>query len=185
MRCRDDVPCVLPRFEALVEQERFESLASILISYCIKANDEFGSDEESSPSRDSSSSGVVNHVRRHITVSQFLNPQLNVVEEAYSTFSYFNNAQEMSLPCLDIPLCANMLRGHGLQLCAVLPVICVADPDDIDFLLASVLYQRRVWGIDEPAMGIMLGKTGFIASIIIGWVNCDHEVGQLLLLFYA
>ena len=181
MRCRDDVPCVLPRFEALVEQERFESLASILICHCIKANDECDSDEELSSSSDRSSSEVVNHVRRNITVSEFLNPQLDVGEEEDSTFSYVESTQETTLPCLDIPLCANMLRGYGLQLCAVLPVICVADPDDVDFLLASVLYQRCVWGIDEPAIGITLEKTGFIARIIVGWVNRDHEVSQLLL----
>ena len=181
MRCRDDVPCVLPRFEALVEQERFESLASILICHCIQTNDECDSDEELSSSSDGSSSEVVDHVRRHITVSEFLNPQLDVDEEEYSTFSYVENTQETMLPCLDIPFCANVLRGHGPQLCAILPVICVADPGDIDFLLASVLYQRCVWGIDEPAIGITLEKAGFIARIVVGWVNRDHEVSQLLL----
>ena len=167
------MPCVLPRFEALVEQERFESLASILISHCIKANDECDSDEESSSSSDGSSSEVVNHVRRHITVSEFLNPQLDVDEE--------EDPQETMLPCLDIPFCANVLRGHGPQLCVILPVICVADPGDIDLLLASVLYQRCVWGIDEPAIGITLEKAGFIARIVVGWVNRDHEVSQLSL----
>ena len=171
------MPCVLPRFETLVEQETFDCLANILISYCIKANDECDSDEELISSNGGSSSEVVNHVRRHITVSEFLNPQLDVDEEEYSTFSsYVESTQETTLPCLDIPLCANVLRGHGPQLCAVLPVICVADPNDIDFLLASILYQRYVWGIDEPAIGITLEKTGFIARIIVGWVNRDHEV---------
>ena len=171
------MPCVLPRFETLVEQETFDCLASILISYCIKANDECDSDEELSSSNGGMSSEVVNHVRRHITVSEFLNPQLNIDEEEYSTFSsYVGSTQETTPPCSDMPLCANVLRGHGPQFCAVLPVICVADPNDIDFLLASVLYQRYVWGIDEPAIGITLEKTGFIARIIVGWVNRDHEV---------
>lgn len=84
-----------------------------------------------------------------------------------------------------------MLPGSGRRFFAVLPVVCVTDKENIPSLLTSVLYQRRVWGIDEPVLGIVFSKTGTVDRSYFGWLDLDldlvddqhlvHGSGQLLL----
>lgn len=64
-----------------------------------------------------------------------------------------------------------MVSGWGKRTKAVLPVISVAEPSEIQALLSSVLYQWFVWGIQAPAVGISLSATGTIVRAILGWVD--------------
>ncbi|KAF5373353.1 hypothetical protein D9615_007362 [Tricholomella constricta] len=70
-----------------------------------------------------------------------------------------------------VPFCAHVIPGRGLRTDAVLPVISVAEEDEIQSLLTSVLYQRYVWGIEAPAVGIAISATGTVARIILGWID--------------
>jgi hypothetical protein len=88
---------------------------------------------------------------------------MNSTEESSST--------ESTLSSINVPFDAHMLPGHGRRYSAVLPIICVADGEYIAPLLASVLYQRRVWGIHEPAVGIAFPKTGTVGQIFLGWLD--------------
>jgi len=72
---------------------------------------------------------------------------------------------------IDMPLCAHLLPGCGTRFSAVLPIISIADTDNISSLLSSVLYQRHVWGIDGPAIGIIISKTGAHARVVFGWLD--------------
>lgn len=78
-------------------------------------------------------------------------------------------------PSINLPFDAHMLPGSGKRYCAVLPVICVADSDNIIPLLTSVLYQRRVWGIAEPAVGMLFAESGTIGRVILGWLDSDSS----------
>ncbi|OBZ67504.1 hypothetical protein A0H81_12700 [Grifola frondosa] len=68
---------------------------------------------------------------------------------------------------------AHVLPGHGRRYFAALPLICVADADNISLVISSVLYQRRVWGINEPVVGIFISKTGAIAHVLLGWLDSE------------
>jgi hypothetical protein len=86
-----------------------------------------------------------------------------------------------SVDSLDLPLQAHMLTGRGRRLSAVVPVLLVADPHNIIPLLYSALYQRHVWGIHQPVVGLCCSSTGTIATAIFGWLESDQsEVGRMV-----
>ncbi|OBZ67404.1 hypothetical protein A0H81_12682 [Grifola frondosa] len=74
---------------------------------------------------------------------------------------------------IKVPFDAHVLPGHGRRYFAALPLICVADADNISLVISSVLYQRRVWGINEPVVGIFIPKTGAIAHVLLGWLDSE------------
>ncbi|KIK36325.1 hypothetical protein CY34DRAFT_527898 [Suillus luteus UH-Slu-Lm8-n1] len=85
-----------------------------------------------------------------------------------------------SVDSLDLPLQAHMLTGRGRRLSAVVPVLLVADPYNIIPLLCSALYQRHVWGIRQPVVGLCCSRTGTIATAIFGWLESDQsEEGRM------
>ncbi|KAG2753445.1 hypothetical protein P692DRAFT_201929235 [Suillus brevipes Sb2] len=85
-----------------------------------------------------------------------------------------------SVDSLDLPLQALMLPGRGRRLSAVVPVLLVADPHNIIPLLCSALYQRHVWGIRQPVVGLCCSSTGTIATAIFGWLESDQsEEGRM------
>jgi len=83
-------------------------------------------------------------------------------------------------PCTTVKVSsdAHVLPGRGRRSSAVLPVISVADEDNITPLLMSVLYQRCVWGIDEPAVGIVFSKTGTLGQVFLGWLDLESSNAQ-------
>jgi hypothetical protein len=82
---------------------------------------------------------------------------------------------------LDLPLQALMLPGRGRCLSAVVPVLLVADPHNIIPLLCSALYQRHVWGIRHPVVGLCCSRTGTSATAIFGWLESDQsEDGRMV-----
>ncbi|KIK42212.1 hypothetical protein CY34DRAFT_158399 [Suillus luteus UH-Slu-Lm8-n1] len=85
-----------------------------------------------------------------------------------------------SVDSLDLSLQAHMLPGRGRRLSAVVPVLLVADPHNIIPLLCSALYQRYVWGIRQPVVGLCCSSTGTIATTIFGWLEFDQsEEGRM------
>ncbi|RDB29891.1 hypothetical protein Hypma_014044 [Hypsizygus marmoreus] len=78
---------------------------------------------------------------------------------------------------LDMPLSAHLLPGRGRRLWCAIPVFAVAKSDGISPLLSSILYQRFVWGIDLPAVGITISESGDIARVILAWLDSDVNEG--------
>ncbi|KAK0448671.1 hypothetical protein EV421DRAFT_1900382 [Armillaria borealis] len=70
-----------------------------------------------------------------------------------------------------IPLDAHILASWRHPNSVVLPFLCVTDEEDIFSLMGGVLYQRSTWGISEPAIGIILSKTGFVGRVVLGWLD--------------
>jgi hypothetical protein len=104
-------------------------------------------------------------------------------ETMYSADSDSHKGSVGSQDGLDLPLDAHMFPGRGKWHYAVLPVLLVADARNIVPLLCSTLYQRRVWGILEPVVGLCCSNTGTTATAIFGWLDSDqsvegHMVGQ-------
>ncbi|KAG2129704.1 uncharacterized protein EDB93DRAFT_109566 [Suillus bovinus] len=80
-----------------------------------------------------------------------------------------------SVDSLDLPLQAHMLPGRGRCLSVVIPVLLVADSSNIVPLLCSALYQRHVWGIRQPVVGLCCSQTGTIVTAIFGWLDQSEE----------
>ncbi|EGO03284.1 hypothetical protein SERLA73DRAFT_69183, partial [Serpula lacrymans var. lacrymans S7.3] len=76
---------------------------------------------------------------------------------------------------LKFPIHAHLLPTRGRHLSAVLPIIAVADEYNIIPLMSSMLYQRRVWHIDQPVIGIIFQGTGTVGQVLFGWL--DHDSG--------
>ncbi|EPQ57876.1 hypothetical protein GLOTRDRAFT_126369 [Gloeophyllum trabeum ATCC 11539] len=62
----------------------------------------------------------------------------------------------------------------------VIPAICMAGPGEIYALMASTLYQRRVWRVQEPLIGLMFPPTGTAAQLIFGWLEDDESIEDAL-----
>ena len=64
----------------------------------------------------------------------------------------------------------------------VLPVLCVADNDNILPLVTSTLYQRRILGMMNLVIGFMISAHGSTAQLILGWLEDDID-RQILVSF--
>jgi len=96
-------------------------------------------------------------------------------ETMYSGYSDSHHSSVDPPDGLDLPLDAHMFPGRGKWHYAVLPVLLVADSRNIVPLLCSTLYQRRVWGILEPVVGLCCSNTGTTATAIFGWLESDQS----------
>ncbi|KAG2358645.1 hypothetical protein BDR07DRAFT_1417213 [Suillus spraguei] len=101
----------------------------------------------------------------------------NEEDENESMHSADSDSSDGSVESLDLPLQAHMLSGRGRRLSAVVPIFLVADSYNIVPLLCSTLYQRRVWGIHQPVVGLCCSSTGTIATAIFGWLTPDQLEG--------
>ncbi|KAG2355005.1 hypothetical protein BDR07DRAFT_1464761 [Suillus spraguei] len=99
----------------------------------------------------------------------------NEEDEDESMHSADSDSSDGSVESLDLPLQAHMLSGRGRRLSAVVPVLLVADSHNIVPLICSTLYQRRVWGIRQPVVGLCCSSTGTIATAIFGWLDPDQS----------
>jgi hypothetical protein len=104
----------------------------------------------------------------------------NEEDKDESMYSADSDSRDGSFDSLDLPLQAHMLRDRGRRLCAVVPVLLVADSRNIIPLLCSALYQRHVWGIRQPVVGLCCSGTSTIATAIFGWLDSDQsEEGRM------
>ncbi|KAG9308786.1 hypothetical protein JVU11DRAFT_11579 [Chiua virens] len=54
------------------------------------------------------------------------------------------------------------------SLCHI-PVLCMADEDRLPVLMSSLLYQRRVWHISDPLIGVEFSKYDTTIRLYVGW----------------
>jgi hypothetical protein len=158
--CRNEVPFILPNFPQTKESkhEISDGVAAILLSHIVD-----NVDDSQARSRTISDSDSI----YTSSSSQVAEDDDYIMHKTYQS----STTTESTVPSIDVPFEAHILPGRGRRFCAVLPVICVADSDNIISLLTSVLYQRRVWSIDQPAIGIVISKTGVVARVFLGWLD--------------
>lgn len=93
---------------------------------------------------------------------------------AYHPWSPVRDRRRRSLePPLRVCSEAHILISNTIGAMAVLPVLPVADADNIIPLVSSVLYQRRVWGVNLPVVGVCLSRHDTTARIYVGWMDPD------------
>ncbi|THH07506.1 hypothetical protein EW146_g9301 [Bondarzewia mesenterica] len=167
-----DRPFILPRAFPHERRPRevFDGQATMLMSYIV---DGIQSPCPPSPTHAEDTG------RSHSTITQSKPPVIpgpsshspsdDAVTSGYPDED--SSATTSSTPSLDVPFDAHVLSGCGRRLFATLPIVCVADGDNMVSLLISVLYQRRVWGIDEPVVGIVSSKIGTVFQVVLGWLD--------------
>jgi hypothetical protein len=166
------VPFIKPRSgnrrdDVLLRKEGVDGIASILVSHVIDGPDDAVPPEDKSKLEDRSMRKA-SIVHNGSSIEHNSDYTMDSTKESVATKSTTKKS-------MDLPFDAHLLSGCGQHFYAVLPVICVADPDNIIPLLASVLYQRRVWNINEPAVGIVCSNTGTSCRVILGWLDQDSS----------
>ena len=79
-----------------------------------------------------------------------------------------------SFETLDIPFDAYVLPGRGKRVECFLPVVCVADEDEINALVTSVVH---VCNIPLPAVGVSLARSSTTAlKVVIGWAEGNDSI---------
>ncbi|CAL1710439.1 unnamed protein product [Somion occarium] len=53
----------------------------------------------------------------------------------------------------------------------LLPIVLVADFENIVPLMTSSLFQRFVWGISDPVVGLAFSKFGTTVQVFLGWLE--------------
>lgn len=81
---------------------------------------------------------------------------------------------ELNLHVLDCP------RDRPLPVDAALPIVCMAEGDVLPVIMASALYQRHVWRVQEPLVGISFKRYDTSISFLLGWIEAAKGDGQRL-----
>ncbi|GBE90005.1 hypothetical protein SCP_1800270 [Sparassis crispa] len=185
----DEVSFILPRLSPRSSQVILDGTATLLISHIVDES-QFVHSCSSSDAMDVDASSEPEDDQDGADASSSHNSERTSIDgthsTAYSEGDYTDDqdstdetSEQLSGPAIDVPFDAHVLRGSGRRLFAVLPVICVADSDNIGALVTSVAYQRRVWDIDEPVVGFEVSKTGAVARILLGWVGAEADGNYL------
>ncbi|KAI0784831.1 hypothetical protein C8Q75DRAFT_777761 [Abortiporus biennis] len=78
-------------------------------------------------------------------------------------------------PFINLPLDAHLFVSVGQQLGIILPLFCVAlEQDALVSQLTAILYQRRVLGSLEPAVGILQSRGTAGGTICLAWLESNH-----------
>lgn len=74
---------------------------------------------------------------------------------------------------INLPFNAHILPACGRRYSCVVPIIPIADDENINLLLSSALYQRQVLGINQggPAVGLVISNSGTSLQVIIAWLD--------------
>ncbi|KAG1855961.1 hypothetical protein F4604DRAFT_1932104 [Suillus subluteus] len=155
----EDAPFIMPRAQNVASQPSnlIDGHATLLAAHAILSMHRTHSDRSTTSSRDSDSE-----------------------DKDESMYSAGSDLCDGSVDSFDLPLQAHMLPGRGRRISAVVPVLLVTDSRNIVPLLCSALYQRHVWGIRQPVVGLCCSSTGTIATAIFGWLDSDQsEEGRM------
>jgi len=170
----------MPRAQNVASQplDLIDGNATLIAAHVIYSTPSVHSDHPSSSQKGEEEAGSVCSAyplhRNHSERSS--NAAAGVEGEGASIYSADSDSRHGSVHSpegLNLPLNAHMLPGRWKWHFAVLPVLMVADAHNIVPLLCSVLYQRRVWGVCEPVVGLCCSNVGTTATIIFGWLDSN------------
>ncbi|KAI0784807.1 hypothetical protein C8Q75DRAFT_370438 [Abortiporus biennis] len=99
-------------------------------------------------------------------------------DETSSSSPSSNDSESLDSACnaIDLPFDAHMFVRIEQLVGVILPVLCV-DFDDKSLVLqlTSTLYQRRVLGSSDPAVGILLSRYSSQGCIFIAWLGSGDD----------
>jgi hypothetical protein len=181
----EDAPFIMPRAQNVSCQPSnlIEGHATLLVGHAIFAASRSHSDRARTNTRneEDQDESMCFTDQDESVCSADQDESISSADQDESISSAGSDPCDGSVDSLDLPLQAHMLPGRGRRLSAVVPVLLVADPHNIVPLLCSSLYQRHVWGIRQPVVGLCCSSTGTIATAIFGWLESDQsEEGRMV-----
>ncbi|KAI0958345.1 hypothetical protein AcV7_010388 [Taiwanofungus camphoratus] len=63
---------------------------------------------------------------------------------------------------------------------SALPILCMAEETSLPVHMSSMLYQRHVWQVSEPLIGLAFSKTGSSIRVYFGWLDKQSDSGRIL-----
>lgn len=109
--------------------------------------------------------------------------------EIYGPFSHIydsedGDADSETESSIDLPPEAHVEAIYGRRTYTTLPVVFAANGRNIFSLSSSIVYQRQVWGIGLPVVGVRVSSDSSVVSICLSWLdtNSSSEAGLVGLL---
>lgn len=104
--------------------------------------------------------------------------------EIYGPFSHIYDSEgdgttSETESSIDLSIEAHVEAASGRRTRATLPIVFAADRDNIFSLSSSVLYQRRVWGIELPVVGVCVSSDSSVVRLCLSWLDANmlNEAG--------
>ncbi|KAF8439348.1 hypothetical protein L210DRAFT_3630922 [Boletus edulis BED1] len=178
----EDIPVVLPRHfsgEAIpilnYMEKSFHAPLVISISQEIPVDLESSSGVEHQ-SNDEEDSSIVSELFKHSppTLSEWLDASGTTPEEVEE-----EQAEVVPPP----PFEAHFFTyrpSMALPSTCHIPVLCMADEEQLSVLMSSLLYQRRVWRISDPLIGLEFSKYDTMIRLFVGWLEEDPSSDRVL-----
>ncbi|KAJ6580198.1 hypothetical protein B0H10DRAFT_2099203 [Mycena sp. CBHHK59/15] len=102
-----------------------------------------------------------------ISLNQEVSDPPSVMEDDIES----SHSSVTSTRSLDVVVEGHVLPGRGRHLDAFLPILCIADSDNIVPLMCSVACQRYVWGISDPVVGFLFSETRAVVRLVVAWID--------------
>jgi len=152
------VPFILPRVSRSEQYNRLrlDGVATVLLTYIVTDIDR--------PDRGSQTSPMD-------VECESIDSQEDDDDKASMDYMEQSRSKASTRCSIDLPFDAHVLPSNGRRFCAILPLLCVTDEANINSLLSSVLYQRRVWGIVDPVVGMVFSKSSTVGQVVLGWLD--------------
>ncbi|CAL1710271.1 unnamed protein product [Somion occarium] len=166
-------PFILPRLEMnenFLEQGKFEGHAELLISHLWLGSGASSDSFSQSVSESAAAAQSVNDAELGSDNADEDNQDEDDDEEGENDMRE-ENPLRTGPSDVGLPFDAHMILGRGVRSYLILPILVVADYDNIISLMASTLYQRHVCGIRDPVVGLAFAKYGTVAQVFLGWVS--------------
>jgi hypothetical protein len=180
---REDVPVVLPRHfsgEAIpiLNYMTKNLYVPLIISICQEMPIEESSYDLGHQPSDEENSSVESELFKHSppTMSEFLDAC-----ERTKTPEEVEQEQEKGFlsPHFEAYFLAYSPSATPPSICHI-PVLCMANEEQLPVLMSSLLYQRRVWHISDPLVGVEFSKYDTTIRLFVGWLEDDLSSGRVL-----
>ena len=180
--CREDVPVALPRHFSgepipILNYMTKKFYVPLVVSICQEVPvEEHSSDLEHQSSDEDS--GVESELFQHSppTMSEFLdgceNTETPEEDEGESK-------EDVLSPQSEAYFLAYSSSATPPTVCHI-PVLCMADEEQLPVLMSSLLYQRRVWHINDPLLGLEFSKYETTIRLFVGWLEDNQSSGHVL-----
>ena len=150
-------------------------IAPLVVSYGMQVPIDDADDNVNSASEESAQNEQCAS-RHELTMSEFLAKMVRIVTEDESE----DEENYAPLPLkFDADSLAHSPSAVMPSTCYV-PVLCMAKDEDLPVLMSSLMYQRHVWGINEPLIGVAFSKYETVITLHVGWLDEHVHPGDAL-----
>ena len=180
---REDIPVVLPRHfsgEAIpiLNYMSKNFYVPLVISICQEMPVEESGPDLGHQSSDEEDCGVESELFKYPppTMSEFLDAC-----ERTKTPEEVDEKQEEGFlsPRFEAHFLAYSPAATPPSICHI-PVLCMANEEQLPVLMSSLLYQRRVWHISDPLVGVEFSKYDTTIRLFVGWLEDGLSFGRVL-----